>query len=102
MHDPDCTAFLQWALPRLDLRWAGFRKVRTQVCKRLKRRIRLLGLSGFTAYRDLLDVMVIDQLDSELAPRVRELGLQVVVTDTIMRDAATKAALARTVLEAVE
>jgi chemotaxis protein methyltransferase CheR len=55
MHDPDCTAFLQWALPRLDLRWAGFRKVRTQVCKRLKRRIRLLGLSGFTAYRDLLD-----------------------------------------------
>jgi chemotaxis protein methyltransferase CheR len=55
MHDPDCTAFLQWALPRLDLRWAGFRKVRTQVCKRLKRRIHLLGLPGFIAYRDLLD-----------------------------------------------
>jgi chemotaxis protein methyltransferase CheR len=55
MHAPDCIAFLQWALPRLDLRWAGFRKVRKQVCKRLKRRIHLLGLSGFTAYRDLLD-----------------------------------------------
>jgi hypothetical protein len=50
----------------------------------------------------VLDVMVIDQIDAELAPRVRELGLRVVVTDTIMRDAAAKAALARTVLEAVE
>jgi chemotaxis protein methyltransferase CheR len=55
MHDPDCTAFLQWALPRLDLRWAGFRKVRAQVCKRLKRRMHLLGLPGFVAYRDWLD-----------------------------------------------
>jgi len=55
MHDPDCTAFLQWALPRLDLRWLGFRKVRTQVCKRLKRRMHLLGLPGFVAYRDRLD-----------------------------------------------
>jgi LPPG:FO 2-phospho-L-lactate transferase len=53
------------------------------------------------AYRDVLDVMVIDQADAELAPRVRELGLRVVVTDTIMRDAASKAALARTVLESV-
>lgn len=53
------------------------------------------------AYRDVLDVMVIDQIDAALAPRVRELGLRVVVTDTIMRDAAAKAALARTVLEAV-
>src|SRR5262249_5469574 len=54
MHDPECTAFLQWALPRLDLRWAGFRKVRKQVRKRLKRRLQLLGLPGFVAYRDLL------------------------------------------------
>jgi LPPG:FO 2-phospho-L-lactate transferase len=53
------------------------------------------------AYRDVLDVMVIDQIDADLAPRVRELGLRVVVTDTIMRDTATKVALARTVLEAV-
>jgi chemotaxis protein methyltransferase CheR len=55
MDDADCTAFLQWALPRLDLQWAGFRRVREQVCKRLKRRIHLLGLSGFTAYQDLLN-----------------------------------------------
>src|SRR5262245_21382547 len=27
MRDADCTAFLQWALPQLDLHWPGFRKV---------------------------------------------------------------------------
>jgi chemotaxis protein methyltransferase CheR len=39
VKDADCTAFLQWALPQLEMRWAGFRKVRGQVCKRLRRRI---------------------------------------------------------------
>jgi len=33
MNDNDCVEFLQWALPRLHLRWPGFRKVRAQVCK---------------------------------------------------------------------
>lgn len=55
MHDPDCTAFLQWALPRIELRWAGFRKVRRQVCRRLKARLRALGLDGFAAYRARLE-----------------------------------------------
>jgi hypothetical protein len=36
--------FLQWALPRLGLRWAGFRRVRRQVCRRLRRRVEALGL----------------------------------------------------------
>jgi chemotaxis protein methyltransferase CheR len=51
VKDVDCTAFLQWALPQLDMRWAGFRKVRGQVCKRLRRRMSDLGLEGFSAYR---------------------------------------------------
>jgi len=51
VNDADCIAFLQWALPRLDMRWAGFRKVHRQVCKRVKRRMRSLGLTGFAAYR---------------------------------------------------
>lgn len=51
MKDADCVAFLQWALPQLDLRWAGFRKVRRQVCKRLGRRLEELGLDGLEAYR---------------------------------------------------
>ena len=54
MADAECVAFLQWALPRLDLRWQGFRKVHGQVCKRLKRRTKQLGLEGFDAYRERL------------------------------------------------
>ncbi len=47
--------FLKWGLPHLRLRWAGFRKVRRQVCKRLKRRINELGLPDLDAYRDFLE-----------------------------------------------
>jgi chemotaxis protein methyltransferase CheR len=55
VNDTDCTAFLQWALPRLDLCWLGFRKVRRQVCKRLKRRLRVLQLASLAAYRERLE-----------------------------------------------
>jgi chemotaxis protein methyltransferase CheR len=55
VSDRECTAFLQWALPRRELRWPGFRKVRGQVCKRLKRRMVDLGLDGFPAYRRRLE-----------------------------------------------
>jgi chemotaxis protein methyltransferase CheR len=58
-------AFLQWARPRLGMRWAGFRKVRRQVCKRIAARIRELGLAGFDAYRRRLDA------DDEWAPVFR-------------------------------
>jgi chemotaxis protein methyltransferase CheR len=54
MNDTDCTAFLQWALPQLELRWPGFRKVRRQVCKRLRQRIGDLGIADFAAYRSRL------------------------------------------------
>lgn len=56
MDDRDCSAFLQWALPQHNLRWPGFRKVRRQVCKRLKLRIGELGLDGFAAYRRRLEL----------------------------------------------
>jgi chemotaxis protein methyltransferase CheR len=46
-----CVEFLQWALPRLGLRWAGFRRVRMQVCKRARRRAQALGLPDLDAYR---------------------------------------------------
>lgn len=55
MNDSDCITFLQWALPRLELRWPGFRKVRRQVCKRLKQRMRDLGLDDYEAYRARLE-----------------------------------------------
>jgi chemotaxis protein methyltransferase CheR len=53
--DTECTAFLQRALPLRDLRWPGFRKVRRQVCKRLKRRMEQLGITDFTTYRARLE-----------------------------------------------
>ena len=55
MNDADCTAFLQWALPQIELRWPGFRKVRQQVCKRLRRRMSELRIADFAAYRAQLE-----------------------------------------------
>jgi chemotaxis protein methyltransferase CheR len=55
VQDSDCVEFLQWALPRLHRRWPGFRKVRAQVCKRIDRHCKALGLAGPRAYRDYLE-----------------------------------------------
>lgn len=55
MTDSDCIAFLQAALPRLGLRWPGFREVRGLVCKRLSKRLRELNLRDLAAYRAVLD-----------------------------------------------
>lgn len=54
MKDADCTEFLHWALPQLGMRWLGFRRVRGQVYKRLRRRLAELGLAELTAYKALL------------------------------------------------
>lgn len=51
-------------------------------------------------YRDFLDVMVIDQQDSHLLDAIEDLGIPALATNTIMRDSAAKAALARDVLNA--
>src|SRR6266849_8650938 len=51
-------------------------------------------------YRDFLDVMVIDEQDAHLVSEIEDLGIPAVTTNTIMRDDAAKAALARTVLTA--
>ncbi len=55
MTDQECTELLQWAAPRLHLRWRGFRRVRGQVCKRIARRIAALGLGSASAYRERLE-----------------------------------------------
>jgi len=54
MKDEQCVRFLQWALPHLQMRWPGFRKVRRQVCRRIQRRIRQLDLAGVSDYQDWL------------------------------------------------
>jgi len=51
-------------------------------------------------YRDLIDVMVLDERDAAFAPAIAALGVRPVVTQTIMADRAAKEALARTTLNA--
>jgi chemotaxis protein methyltransferase CheR len=53
--EPGCVEFLQWALPRMGLRWEGFRKVRRQVCRRVRRRLDALGLADLDGYRAHLE-----------------------------------------------
>lgn len=55
MNDAECVGFLQWALPRMRMRWVGFRKVRRQVCRRTERRLRELDLAGVAGYRAYLE-----------------------------------------------
>jgi chemotaxis protein methyltransferase CheR len=54
MDDQASIDFLKWALPRLGLRWPGYRKVRRLVVKRLTRRLAELGLCDLAAYRAFL------------------------------------------------
>ena len=53
-------------------------------------------------YADFVNVLVIDKADESLAAEIEALGMEVVVTDTIMSSMEKKAELARTVIGAVE
>ena len=53
-------------------------------------------------YEGVADALVIDQVDAALADAVRGLGMEVVVTDTIMRGPAEKRALAQAALDAAQ
>ena len=55
MWDKDCIQFLQWVLPQLHMRWAGFRKVCAQVCKHLHRRLMQLDIENLDQYRRYLE-----------------------------------------------
>lgn len=68
---------------------------------------RMLRSLGFEAsalgvarqYVGWVDAFVLDEVDRELEPAIRALGLRTLVTDTIMADHAGRERLARTVLE---
>ena len=53
-----------------------------------------------TCYQGLVDVLVIDRADADGAADVEADGVRCVVTDTVMRDAASRRALAEAVLAA--
>lgn len=55
MKDQECINFLQWALPELHMRWAGFRKIRSRVCKRIQRHIAGLQLTSAADYATYLE-----------------------------------------------
>ena len=55
LDDAACVALLRFALPRLQLRWEGFRRVRRQVCRRIARRMREIGVPDAAAYRARLE-----------------------------------------------
>ncbi len=52
-------------------------------------------------YADFLDVLVLDNEDAPLASDVEALGIEAVVTNTIMRDAESRAALAEATLKSI-
>jgi chemotaxis protein methyltransferase CheR len=54
MDDRSCVELLRWALPRMGMRWKGFRKVRRQVCRRIRQRMEELDLRDVEAYRTVL------------------------------------------------
>lgn len=55
MDDRAYVALLQWAMPRLGLRWDGFVDVRRQVVRRVASRIAQLDLPDVEAYRARLE-----------------------------------------------
>lgn len=52
-------------------------------------------------YRGVIDTLIVDQADAKLTDEIRAFGLEVVVTDTIMRERAAKRRLAEMTLNAV-
>jgi chemotaxis protein methyltransferase CheR len=93
MTDAECAELLRWALPRLRLRWAGFRRGHRQVCRRMRRRMRELELGDAAAYRA--------QLEAHPAEWERLLAMCRITISRFFRDRAFFAALEGAVLPAL-
>lgn len=78
MTDAECLELLRWAAPRLGLRYEGFRRVRGQVCKRVGRRMKELGVPGLAAY--------LERLEADAAERARLDALCRVTISRFYRD----------------
>ena len=62
----------------MGFRWEGFRRVRRQVCRRIRGRITELGLSGIDAYSIHLDTHPEEwsRLDQYCSMRISDLSRQ--------------------------
>jgi LPPG:FO 2-phospho-L-lactate transferase len=65
------------------------------------RGLEVSALGVAAAYTPWLDILVLDQVDAALAPRLEAVGLRAVVADTLMRGLQEEIALARRVLAAL-
>ncbi len=97
MTDSELVTFLKWCLPEMELRWAGFRKVRRTIRKRLSRRIRDLDLGDLAAYREKLqndpaEWAVLDEICRIPISRFyRDKHVYDVISEKIFPDCAAKA-----------
>ena len=71
-----------------------------RMLKGLGREVSPVGVAKL--YRDVASIFVVDRRDAALAPRIAELGMRPVITDTLMTDTAKAVRLARTMLTALE
>ena len=69
-----------------------------QMLASLGHEVSSVGVAAY--YHDLIDVLVIDEVDSELAPAIEDLGIQAAITSTLMRTDEDRAALASFTIEA--
>ena len=56
----------------------------------------VIGIASF--YEDLIDTIIIDNIDSELSPKIRALGIEVFCTDIVMSNSSEKKRLAEEIL----
>ncbi|HVP42261.1 MAG TPA: 2-phospho-L-lactate transferase [Terriglobales bacterium] len=64
------------------------------------RSLEVSGMGIAAAYRDFLDVLVLDERDAHLVPLAEKLGLGVLCTNSLMKTDGDKAALAQAALQA--
>ncbi len=55
MRDRECVILLQRVLPLIGMRWEGFRKVRRQVCGKLRKRMEELGIDNVHGYLEYIE-----------------------------------------------
>ncbi|MHA1583502.1 MAG: 2-phospho-L-lactate transferase [Candidatus Baldrarchaeia archaeon] len=64
--------------------------------------IEVSALGVAKIYRNFLDVLIIDNVDRDLKPKIEEIGIKVHVTDTIMRTLESKIKLAKETFKLLE
>jgi len=64
--------------------------------------IKVSALGVAKIYRNFLDVLIIDNVDRDLKPKIEEIGIKVHVTDTIMRTLESKIKLAKETFKLLE